>query len=65
MCGGDEADHLVDLFDACHHVLPDLREDGAELTAVIRETCDAVERRLAKLGVVADDSYAAGPGCIT
>jgi hypothetical protein len=63
--GGDEADHLVDLFEACHHVLRDLGEVDAELTHVIRETCDAVERRLAKLGVVADDPYSAGPGCIT
>jgi hypothetical protein len=63
--GGDEADHLVDLFEACHQVLPDLGDDGAELTDVIRETCAAVERRLAQLGVVADDPYAAGPGYIT
>ena len=62
---GDEADHLVELFAACQHVLPDIGGEGNELTYVIRETCQAVERRLADLGVVPDGPYATGSGCIT
>jgi hypothetical protein len=42
----EEADHLVELFAACDRVLPDLGENTDELKAAIRETCEAVERRL-------------------
>jgi len=50
----EEADHLVELFAACDRVLPDLGENTDELTAAIRATCEAIERRLAELGVVPD-----------
>jgi hypothetical protein len=50
----EEADLLVELFAACDRVLADSGENTDELTAAIRETREAVERRLAELGVVAD-----------
>lgn len=51
---GDEADYLVELFDACHRVLPHVDDAAEDLARVIRETRRAIERRLFELGIVAD-----------
>jgi hypothetical protein len=49
-----EADGLVELFAACHRVLAHPAGCDHDLSIVIPQTCTAVERRLADLGVVAD-----------
>ena len=48
----DQADELLELFSACQRVLAHLGERDDELAAAIRETCEAVERRLVELGLV-------------
>jgi hypothetical protein len=44
----NERERLQALLEACHRVLPGLTADD-ELVARIRETCEAVEARLAEL----------------
>lgn len=44
----NERERLQALLEACHRVLPGLNGDD-ELVARIRETCEAVEARLAEL----------------
>jgi hypothetical protein len=55
-----EVDGLVELFAAGQRVLA-LRDDGNGLGEKIRDTCDAVERRLADIGVIPDPMLSTPP----
>ena len=55
-----ELDGLVELFAAGQRVLA-LRDGGNGLNGTIRDACDAVERRLADLGVAPDTAVSKTP----